>query len=56
MISDEVLGEELDDNMLDVAHVGSVNDRLAQSIPKEMLVLGEAVTWRARSHVHDAGA
>jgi len=49
MISDEVFGEELEDNMLDVAHVGSVDDRLAQGVPQETLVLGDAVTWRARS-------
>ena len=46
MISDEVLGEELKDDMVDVAHVDSVDDRLAQGIPKKTLVLGNAVAWR----------
>jgi len=36
MISDEVLGEELEDDMVD--------DRLAQGSPKEVLVLGDAAT------------
>ena len=47
MISDEVLGEELEDDMVDVAHVDSVDDRLAQGIPKKTLVLDNAVAWRA---------
>ena len=49
MISDEVLGEELEGDMVDVAHVDSVDDRLAQGIPKKTLVLGNAVGWRAPS-------
>ncbi len=62
MTSDEVLREELGDDMVDVAHVDPVDDRLAQGITKETLVLSTAVAWRAqsrartRSRVDAAGA
>ena len=49
MTSDEVLGEELGDDMRDIAHVDPVDDRLAQGIPKETLVPGDAVTRQGRS-------
>jgi hypothetical protein len=49
MTFDEVLGEVLGDDMLDIAHVNPVDGRLAQGIPKKTLVLGVAVAWRART-------
>lgn len=42
-ISDEVLGKEFGDDVLDIARVDPVDDRLAQGIPKKTLVLGVAV-------------
>ncbi len=49
MTSDEVLGEELGDDVVDVAHIDPVDDRLAQGITKETLVLRAMVAWRAQS-------
>jgi len=54
MTSDDVLGEELGDDIVDVADVDPVDDRLAQGIPKETLELGAA--WRARSWAYTCRA
>ena len=64
MTSDEVLGEELGGDMLDVANVGDTGDRLVESVPERDLYSAllrscAAAAWRARSragHLHTAGA
>ena len=66
--SDEVLGKELGDDMLDVAKVDPVDntgDRLTQNVPRETLIFRTAVilyrsglesAQSCRGHVHTARA